>query len=53
MSNIKNSPQKSAKKSTKQKWREIEAIRDRHQLMKELREDDYCWEMDVDQLKIS
>ncbi len=53
MSNIKNGPEKNAKKSAnKQKWREIEAIRDRHKLMKELKEDDYCWEMDLDELRL-
>lgn len=53
MSSIKNAPQKDAKKSsTKQKWREIEAIRDRYQLAKDLQDDDYCWEIDLEELGI-
>lgn len=51
MNTIKNGPEKNAKKSSnKQKWREIEAIRDRHQLLKELQEDDYCWDVDTKEL---
>ncbi|MCJ8267776.1 MAG: DUF3545 family protein [Psychrosphaera sp.] len=51
MNQINKSPSKSAKKATtKQKWREIEAIRDRYELMKELRDDDYSLEMDMEDL---
>jgi hypothetical protein len=51
MNQINKSPAKGAKKATtKQKWREIEAIRDRYELMKDLREDDYSLEMDMEEL---
>ena len=53
MLRVNKSPQKKAKKpSSKHKWREIEAIRDRYQLMKELQEDDYSLEMELDDLVI-
>jgi hypothetical protein len=51
MNKIDKGSQKNTKKSgTKQKWREIEAIRDRYQLMKELQEDDYSLELEIDEL---
>jgi hypothetical protein len=51
MTNIAKSPEKKAQKtSAKNKWREIENIRDRFQLMKELRDDDYSLEMDMEDL---
>jgi hypothetical protein len=51
MNQINKSPAKGAKKATsKQKWCEIEASRDRYELMKELRENDYSLEMDIEEL---
>lgn len=39
-------------KSTKRKWREIEAIQDRRQLQKELKELDYFGEYNLEDLDI-
>ena len=46
----KSTPSKEKKTRSKTKWREIEAIRERRQLMKELQEDDYSVELDFDEL---
>lgn len=46
----KSLPKKDKKSRAKTKWREIEAIRDRHQLMKELQEDDYTYDWEGDEL---
>jgi hypothetical protein len=51
MNKIDKGSQKTTKKSSsKQKWREIEVIRDRFQLMKELQDDDYSLELDIEDL---
>ena len=51
MNKIDKGAQKTSKKSSsKQKWREIEAIRDRYQLMKELQEDDYSLDLEIEDL---
>lgn len=53
MDKIEKTSEKSPKKTrSKQKWREIEAIRDRYQLMKELQDDDYSLEMDVEEISL-
>jgi hypothetical protein len=45
-----STPDKEKKTRSKTKWREIETIRDRRQLMKELQEDDYSVELDFEAL---
>ena len=51
MTNInKSTPSKEKKTRSKSKWREIEAIRERNQLMKELQEDDYSLDLDFEEL---
>ena len=51
MTTINKSPSGKEKKSrSKSKWREIEAIRERNQLMKELQEDDYGTDLDFEEL---
>lgn len=54
MSKVINTEQTTNKKpsSSKKKWREIEELRDRYALMKELQEDDFCLDMDIDELSI-
>lgn len=53
MNKINKGSDKTPKKSaSKKKWREIEEIRDRYALMKELREDDYSLDIDIDELGI-
>lgn len=46
----KSTGNKEKKTRSKSKWREIEAIRERNQLMKELQEDDYAHDLDFDEL---
>ena len=40
------------KTSTRKKWREIEDLRNRYALMRELQEDDHLLELDIDDLVI-
>jgi hypothetical protein len=40
------------KANSKNKWREIEEIRDRYALMKELQEDDHNLDIDIEELGI-
>lgn len=42
------SPNRSKNASKKRKWREIEAIKDRHRLIKELQDMDYSFDHDLD-----
>lgn len=44
------SPNRSKSASKKRKWREIEAIKDRHRLIKELQDMDYNFDHDLDAL---
>lgn len=46
----KSTPNKEKKTRSKNKWREIEAIRDRRQLIKELQEDDYGYDLNLEEL---
>ncbi len=43
---------KSRAKPVKRKWREIEAMNDRRNLLKELRELDVCTDYDLDDIKL-
>ena len=53
MSKSDNSANKTNKRSrSKKHWREIEEIRDRYALMRELQENDYCLELEIDDLAI-
>ena len=40
------------KPTNKRKWRELEDLRDRYALMRELQEDDFLLEMEIDDLTI-
>jgi len=48
----KTNNQTKSKSSSKKKWREIEEIRDRYALMKELQDDDFCLDMEIEDLSI-
>ncbi|CAE6885052.1 DUF3545 family protein [Vibrio alginolyticus] len=43
---------KTRAKPVKRKWREIEAMNDRRNLLKELRELDVCTDYDLDDIKL-
>ena len=52
--NKNNHPQTKTDKKPgiKRKWRELEDLRDRYALMRELQEDDYALELEIDDLRI-
>ena len=53
MNKINTNDDKSSKKtSAKKKWREIEDLRNRYALMRELQEDDHLLELEIDDLRI-
>ncbi|HLV47765.1 MAG TPA: DUF3545 family protein [Aliidiomarina sp.] len=50
---LKNTEGKSAKgRGAKRKWREIEMLKERHSLLKELEGIDYCSSYDLDDLEL-
>ncbi|GGI69038.1 DUF3545 family protein [Shewanella gelidii] len=48
LDNVVEKPTRSRSSSKKRKWREIEAIKDRQRLMKELQDIDDSFELDID-----
>lgn len=46
-----NVAEKSSKGRTKRKWREIEALKERHRLKKELADIDNAYELDLEELE--
>ncbi len=50
---LKNTQAKSARgRGVKRKWREIEMLKERHSLLKELEDIDYCFNYDLDELEL-
>ena len=47
-----NVADKGSKGRTKRKWREIEALKERHRLKKELADIDYAYELDLEALEL-
>ncbi|TRW50332.1 DUF3545 family protein [Aliidiomarina halalkaliphila] len=48
---LSNASEKSGKGRAKRKWREIEALKERKRLEKELMDIDYTYDLDVDDLE--
>lgn len=50
---LKNVTEKNGKsRASKRKWREIEQLKERHQLRKELMDIDYCFDCDLEELEL-
>ncbi|MCC5855686.1 MAG: DUF3545 family protein [Idiomarina sp.] len=50
---LNNVAEKSGKgRGSKRKWREIEALKERHRLKKELADIDYCLDYELDELEL-
>lgn len=50
LNNVAEKPSKS--RASKRKWREIEELKERHRLRKELMDIDYCFDCELDELKL-
>ncbi|MBA3988093.1 DUF3545 family protein [Aliidiomarina maris] len=50
---LKNVAEKTGKsRAAKRKWREIEALKERHRLRKELMDIDYCFDCELEELEL-
>ncbi len=49
---LKNTEAKTKGQRSKRKWREIEMLKERHSLLKELEGIDYCSSYDLDELEL-
>ncbi|MCC5880680.1 MAG: DUF3545 family protein [Idiomarina sp.] len=50
---LKNVAEKTSKsRGSKRKWREIEALKERHRLRKELMDIDYCFDCELEELQL-
>lgn len=50
---LKNVAEKTGKsRGSKRKWREIEVLKERHRLRKELMDIDYCFDCELEELEL-